>query len=157
MGGGIRPNTATSRSFAFAFAFASTTLSITNKDTRTYCVPYSRSKLSELEDPDTISVVVWLSSPPRRRIFCPGRLQHKWLNLGCLSVREGRGETSVPVIFSQDCGEKAPPHIRLEQLECSYLWFSRSWGGQEFPLVGLYNSKSVKFGSMPPLRMNPNN
>ena len=90
---------------------------ITNEDTRSYLVPYARSKLSELDDPDTISVVVEEELPPSRRIFLSGRVQHKWLYLGCLSVREGRGETSVPVIFSQDCIVKAPPQIRLEQLE----------------------------------------
>ena len=61
--------------------------------------------LAELEDPETISVVVGESQPPRIIIFpsSPGRLQQRWPSLFCLSVREGRGETSVPVILSQDC------------------------------------------------------
>ena len=68
----------------------------------TYLVLYGRSKLLELDDPDTISVVVGDQLPPINIIFLSGRLQHRWSDLFCLSVREGRGETSVPVILSQD-------------------------------------------------------
>ena len=53
---------------------------IASKDTNTYLVSYGRSKLAELEDPETISVVVREGLPPRRRIFpsSPGRLQQRW-------------------------------------------------------------------------------
>ena len=71
-----------------------------------YSVVYGKAKLSELDEPDTISVVVGECQPPRRRIsFPPGRLQQRWSSLSCLRVREGRGETSDPVIFSQDRDE----------------------------------------------------
>ena len=69
-----------------------------------------------------------------------GRLQHRWDDRFCLSVREGRGETSVPVILSQeDCvvdDEPVPPHMRPEQEVGLYLPSSKSWRvGQEFPLA----------------------
>ena len=72
---------------------------------------------SVLEDPDTISVVVGEYLPPSNIILSAGRLQQRWSCLFCLSVREGRGETSVPVILSQDCheDEPQPPQTRPEQ------------------------------------------
>ena len=95
---------------------------ITSKDTSTYCVLTGRSKLSELEDSDTISVVLGEMLPPRSRIFpsSPGRLQQRWPSLSTMSEREGRGKTSVPVTFSQDLSIdefKPLPQMRLPQLE----------------------------------------
>ena len=49
------------------------------------------------------SVVVGEKEPPSRRIpSSPGSLQHRWSPLSSVRVREERGETSVPVILSQD-------------------------------------------------------
>ena len=39
-------------------------------------------------------------APPSRRVLPSGRLQHR-LPLFCLRLRDGRGETTVPVILSQ--------------------------------------------------------
>ena len=93
---------------------------VTNKEKRTYNVSYGSVKLSELDDPDTISEVVGDREPPSNMISSPpGRLQHMWSSLPSLSVREGRGETSVPVIFSQVSGDDeflhTPPQRRPEQ------------------------------------------
>ncbi len=106
---------------------------------------------SELDDPDTTSVVSGENSPPIRRILLPGpgRLQHMCSALSCLSVREGRGETEVPVIFSQDLSddrddgdEPLPPQRRPEQEVWPTLYSCMSWRGQELPLNGLYSSAS---------------
>ena len=78
-------------------------------------------KLPKLDDPETTLVVVGEEPPPSSRIFpsLPGRLQQRWSYLACLSVRKGRGETSVPVIFSHDWidDESSPPQMRPPQLE----------------------------------------
>ena len=105
-----------------------------------YSVEYARSKLRELDDSDTISVVVEEAVPPSRRTLVspsPGKVQQRWPCLLCFSVREEREEVSVTVILSQDCCEKEPPQIRLEQPEWTNLGFGRSWTGQVFPVVGL--------------------
>ena len=84
---------------------------------------------SELEDSDTISVVVGEYRPPSNMILSAVRLQQRWFTLFCLSVREGRGETSVPVILSQDCtddDESKPPQRRPPQEEWPRLASCRS-------------------------------
>ena len=106
-------------------------------------MPYARSKLSELDDSDTISVVEGLFHPPRRRVwFLPGNCQQMWQSLLCLSVMEATGKNSVPLIFEQDRTASfwTPPQIRPEQLVWAFLPSCRSWRGQELPLTGLNNS-----------------
>ena len=53
-----------------------------------------------LDIPVTTSVLVGEGAPPSRRVLPSGRLQHR-LPLFCLRLRDGRGETTVPVILSQ--------------------------------------------------------
>ena len=74
----------------------------------------------------------------------PGSVQQRKLNLFFLSVREGRGETSVPVIFSQDRpdDEAGPPQTRPEQEMWLRLATCRSWTGQEVPLPDGLNSST---------------
>ena len=88
-----------------------------------------------------------------------GRLQQRWPYLFCLSVREGRGETSVPVILSQDChddDEPRPPQTRPPQEEWRHLYCCRSWTGQELPLTGLYSSAFLlELSGAPPFIKNP--
>ena len=115
---------------------------------------------SEVDDPDTISVVVAAeNSPPSNMILSAGRLQQRWLSLFCLSLRDGRGETSVPVILSQDCSdddELWPPQTRPPQEECHALYCCRSWTGQELPLAGLYSSAFfLELSGYPPVIRNP--
>ena len=130
----------------------------TDKHTTTHTVSYSRVKLSELSVSETNSVVVGESSPPSRRmlLLSPGRLQHRWFILLCLSVREGRGEISVPVIFRQDCDddEYQPPHRRLEQELCLYLSPGRSCTVHELPLTGL-NTSALLMAPSPPVMRTP--
>ena len=116
-------------------------------------------KLSELDDPDTISEVVGDREPPSNMISSPpGRLQHMWSSLPLLSVREGRGETSVPVIFSQEWSVAGwlPPQTRPEQEVWKSLSSCRSWTGQELPLDGLYSSTFFReLSGYPPDIMKP--
>ena len=136
---------------------------INSKDTNTYIVSYGRLKLPELDDPETISVVVGESWPPRIIIFpsSPGRLQQRWPHLSCLSVREGRGETSVPVIFPQDRPDDdeppQPPQTSPAQEEWRHLSSCRSWTGTELPLDGLNTSTFLKLSGYPPDIMSPGN
>ena len=130
--------------------------------TRPYLVTYGRLKLSELDDSDTTSVVVGDSQPPIRRILSsPGNFQQILPNLTCLSVREWRGETSIPVIFSHDLywpmsNSLEPPQTRPPQEEWEYLSSCRSWTGQELPLAGLYNSAFLlELSGSPPVMRNP--
>ena len=71
-------------------------------------------------------------------------------------MREGRGETSVPVIFSQDRGddESPPPQTRPAQDVWPCLFSCRSWTGQELPLDGLNTSTFFRelFGPPPDIR-----
>ena len=117
---------------------------ITSKDTSTYFVMYGRTKLAELEDPETTSVVVGEEVPPNNITFpsSPGRLQQRCNLLSSLSVREGREETSEPLTFSHDLSDDdvLPPQMRPPQLEWRYLSCCRSWTVQELPLEGLYSS-----------------
>ena len=128
---------------------------IINKHTRTYSVLYGSVNPSELDDPDTTSVVVRELTPPSNIILSPGpgSVQQRWSDLSCLSVREGRGETEVPVIFSQDRGddESQPPHRRPAQEVWWSLSSCRSWTGQELPLDGLYSSTEL-YGNPPDMR-----
>ena len=114
---------------------------------------------SELEDPDTISVVVGEYSPPSNIILSAVRLQQRCSSLHCLSVREVRGETSVPVILSQDSRDddvQPPPQTRPPQEEWAHLYCCRSWTGQELPLAGLYSSAFLlELSVHPPLMRNP--
>ena len=131
----------------------------TDKHTTTYLVLYSRVKLSELSVSETNSVVVGDSIPPSRRmlLLSPGRLPHRCLYLLCLSVREGRGEISVPVIFRQDCrddDECQSPQRRSEQELWLYLLSGRSCTGQELPLTGL-NTSALMSSSSPPVMRTP--
>ena len=74
-------------------------------------------------------------------------------------MREGRGETSVPVIFSQDRDdddEYPLPQTRPEQEEWDLLSSCRSWTGQELPLDGLNTSTFLpELSGPPPDLMNP--
>ena len=73
-------------------------------------------------------------------------------------MREGRGETEVPVIFSQDRDddESQPPQTRPAQEEWKYLFSCRSWTGQELPLDGLYSSTFLlELSGHPPDIMKP--
>ena len=129
---------------------------------RSYSILYGSLKAILLDAPDTISVVVWERRPPNKMIlFSPGRLQQRCPSLSWLSVRDGRGETSVPLILKQDLNaaveESPPPQIRPEHAVCWYQPSSRSWMGQELPLEGLYSSTFLinLFGVLPPDMMNP--
>ena len=90
----------------------------------------------------------------------PGKVQHRWSRLLCWSVREGRGETSVPLIFSQDRVEAEskfpPPHRSPEQAVCFSRASCRSWTGQEWPLEGLKTSTALlELPGLPPEMRNP--
>ena len=75
-----------------------------------------------------------------------------------MRVREGRGDTSVPVILSQDChddGSKSP-QMRPPQLEWRRLSCCRSWTRQLFPVAGLYSSTFLlELSGHPPDKRNP--
>ena len=106
------------------------------------------------------SVVVGEKPPPSRRIpSSPGSLQHRWPYLSSVRVREGRGETSVPVILTQDFhddDEPGPPQMRPPQLEWPFLYFCRSWTRQLFPVAGLYSSTFLsELSGNPPDMRNP--
>ena len=105
-----------------------------------------------------ISVVLGEEEPPRRRIpSSPGSLQQRWASLSSVRMREGRGETSVPVYLSQDRDDDVqPPQMRLPQLVWPSLFCSRSWPGQVFPLAGLYSSTFlIELSGYPPVMRNP--
>ena len=73
-----------------------------------------------------------------------------------MSVREGRGETAVPLFFSHDCPDDGPPQMRPLQLEWYALGCCRSWTGQELPLEGLYSSTFLlMLGGYPPEMRKP--
>ena len=119
---------------------------------------YGSLKLSVLDDPDTISVVAGENQPPRRMVlFSAGKVQHRLPALPALSVREARGETSVPDIFSQERDEFPwPPQRRPEQEVWPSLASFRSWTGQELPLAGLYTSTFLlELSGLPPEMINP--
>ena len=120
---------------------------------------YGRSKPAELEDSDTISVVLGDSHPPMRRISSlPGNCQQMWPNRTCLRVMKARGETSVPVIFEQDrCADDGrPPQSIPEQLVWANLPSGMSWTGQELPVAGLNNSALFsELSGLPPVIIKP--
>ena len=122
----------------------------------TYCIPYDRLKLPELEDSETISLVRPDPHPPRSRTWSPpGSCQHKWANL---SVMLARGENSVPSIFEQDRPDMTPPHSKPEQLVWACLPSGKSWRGQELPLIGLNTSTFLcELTGAPPVIKNPGN
>ena len=127
-------------------------------DTRTYRVIYGSLKLSVLEDPDTISVVVGENQPPSRMVlFSAGKVQHRLPALPALSAREARGETSIPDIFSQERDEFPwPPQRRPVQEVWPTLASSRSRTGQDLPLAGLYTSTFLlELSGFPPEIINP--
>ena len=128
-------------------------------------VLYGSVNPSVLDDPDTISVVVGEYLPPSNIIWLLpllglGRVQQRWPYLSCLSVREGRGETSVPVIFSQDRPIDSifvPPQMRSPQELWPNLSSCRFWREQELPLEGLYSSTLLRELRLryPPDKMKP--
>ena len=106
-----------------------------------------------------VSVVVGDDSPPRRRRWpsSPGKLQQRCCLLSSVRLKEGRGETSVPVYLSQDRDDDVqPPQMRLPQLVWPSLSCCRSWKRQVFPLAGLYSSTFLEeVSGSPPDTRNP--